>query len=331
MAPGVLWLRLPLPIAMDHVNAFALDDGDGWTLVDPGADCPGVRAALDASLASPRMAGKPVTRVIATHHHPDHIGMAGHFIAQGARLWTTRTAWLMARAEQGNRTGFPDRATVAYWKRAGMPAEQIAQREKTPEKMSLGVAPLPLGYRRIAAGEVISAAGRRWRIETGEGHAPEHAVLWSLDDDLVIGGDQLLPSISANLGVWPTEPEADPVGDWIESCRRFLPLAEDRHLVLPGHRLPYTGLPLRLNQMIDSHLSALDRLRETLAKGEIIAPKCFPILFRRAISEGIYTLALAEALGNLNYLMRRAEVRRITDGDGVWRWSLWDTQRAGQG
>lgn len=240
VAPGILWLRLPLPMALDHVNAWALEDEDGWTLVDPGYDDPGCRSAVEAALATPRMAGKAVKRVIVTHHHPDHIGMAGVFVAQGAGLMTTRTAWLMAQTLSVAKFDLPDQQTIAYWRAAGMDGAQLARRSAAPAfAMWQKVAPLPLGYRRVVTGETITAGGRRWRVETGDGHAPEHAVLWSLDDDVVIGGDQFLPSISPNLGVYAMEPEADPVKDWLDSCQRFLTTAEERHLVLPGHRTPY--------------------------------------------------------------------------------------------
>lgn len=321
VAPGVLWLRLPLPMALDHVNAYALDDGDGWTLVDPGINTPACRAALEAALAGP-LAGRPVRRVIVTHYHPDHIGLAGWLQARGAALITTRTSWLFARMLQLDEQPLPVSETLAFWRAAGMEPGLLARRaQERPFNFADSVHPLPLGYQRIREDDVIAAGGRRWRVRIGEGHAPDHATLWSEDDDLVLGGDQLLPSISANLGVYATEPAADPVADWLESCRRFQPLAQERHLVLPGHKLPFTGLPLRLRQMIENHEGALNRLRALLAEGPRPATACFPALFKRPIGEAEYGLALVEAVAHLNHLLHLGELRRETR-DGIWIWTL---------
>ena len=321
IAEGVLWLRLPLPMALDHVNAYALDDGEGWTLVDPGIDTPACRAALQAAFVGP-LAGKPVTRVLVTHYHPDHIGLAGLLQAWGAELWTTRTSWLFARMLQLDEQPVPVAETLDFWRFAGMEHDLHARRSlERPFNFADCVHPLPLGFRNIAEGDLIEAGGRRWRVRIGHGHAPDHATLWSEDDDLILGGDQLLPSISANLGVYATEPMADPVADWLESCRSFQPLAREEHLVLPGHKLPFRGLPLRLRQMIENHTGALDRLRGLLAQGPKSAAQCFPALFKRPIGEGEYGLALVEAMAHLNHLLLRDEVSREVE-DGVWLWSL---------
>jgi glyoxylase-like metal-dependent hydrolase (beta-lactamase superfamily II) len=261
VAPGILWLRLPLPMALDHVNVYALDDGTGWTIIDTGMDSRRSRAIWQGLLDGP-LAAKPVTRVIVTHHNPDHVGLAGWFQSNGASLLMTRTAWLLARMLVLDEQALPTAEQIAFWRAAGMDADQLAAKsQERPFNFADCVAAMPIGYTRIAAGDVLTIAGRRWQVHVGHGHAPEHAVLFSLEDDLVLGGDQLLPSISPNIGVYATEPESDPLGEWIASCHAFQALAHDHHLVLPGHKLPYTGLPTRLAQMIDSHHSALARLR----------------------------------------------------------------------
>ncbi|MDT8857232.1 MBL fold metallo-hydrolase [Paracoccaceae bacterium Fryx2] len=319
VAEGVLWLRLPLPMALDHVNVYALDDGDGWTVLDTGFDSRRSRAIWEALMAGP-LGGRPVTRVVVTHHHPDHIGLAGWFQARGAELVTTRTAWLYARMLVLDEQPLPLPQQITYWQRAGMDPALLAKRAaERPFNFADCVTPLPPGFTRIQEGDTIPMAGRRWRVRTGDGHAPEHATFWSMDDDLILGGDQLLPSISANIGVYPTEPEADPLGEWLESCRRFQPHARAGHLVLPGHKLPFTGLPTRLPQMIDNHIAALDRLRDLLAEPQTAA-ECFPALFRRAIGEGEYGLALVEAVAHLNHLLARGEVARTLTPDGAWLW-----------
>lgn len=326
VAPGVLWLRLPLPMALDHVNVYALADDDGWTLVDTGLDGRRTRAIWEGLLAGP-LAGRPVARVIVTHHHPDHIGLAGWFQAQGAELLTTRTAWLYARMLVLDVQERPTPAGLQFYQRAGLSPEALAARAaERPFNFADVVAPMPLGFRRIAEGDILQAAGRRWQVRVGHGHAPEHATLWSLEDDLILGGDQLLPGISANIGVYPTEPDADPLADWLTSTRSFLPHAHAGQLVLPGHKLPFTGLPFRLAQMEENHLSALDRLRAHLTSPRTAA-QCFVPLFRREITGGEAGLALVEAVAHLNHLAARGEVTRHLTPEGAWAFQIVATDR----
>ena len=320
VAPGVLWMRLPLPMALDHVNVYALEEEGGWTVVDTGFDSRRGRAIWTALREGP-LAGRPILRVIGTHHHPDHIGLAGWLMADGAELMMSRTAWLTARMLTLDVQDRPAPETLAFWRRAGMPAALLERRaSERPFNFADMVHPLPLGFTRLVDGQQVTFGRRRWRIAMGHGHAPCHATFWSLDDDLVIGGDQLLPGISPNLGVYPTEPEADPVGEWLDSCTKMLALAGPRHHVLPGHKLPFTGLPTRLTQLIDNHRAALARLAEALAAGPRTAVGCFDILYRRPIGEGEFGLALVEAVAHVNHLRHAGVVQQVGETDGAALW-----------
>jgi glyoxylase-like metal-dependent hydrolase (beta-lactamase superfamily II) len=319
VAEGVLWLRLPLPMALDHVNVFAIDEGDSWTILDTGFDTRKSRAIWEAILSGP-LRGKPVGRVIVTHYHPDHIGLAGWFVARGAALATTRTSWILARMLTLDVQPAPTEETLAFYRRSGMdPALYEQRKTERPFNFADCVHSLPAGYDRIVEGQEISLGGRRWITRIGHGHAPEHATFWSLEDNLVIGGDQLLPSISPNLGVYANEPEADPVAEWLDSCHRFTGFATEEHFVLGGHKLPFIGLPTRLRQLIENHVGALGRLVDHLQTPKR-GGECFLPLFKREIGAGEYGMALAETIAHLNHLHQTGRARRFLGEDGAYLW-----------
>ncbi|MFV0492296.1 MAG: MBL fold metallo-hydrolase [Pseudorhodobacter sp.] len=319
VADGILWMRLPLPMALDHVNVFALEEPDGWAIIDTGFDSPETRAIWERLISGP-MGGRPITRVLITHHHPDHIGLAGWFQRRGAELLTTRTAWIYARMLVLDEQDRPSPEEIAFWQGAGMAADLLEERRnERPFNFADVVAPLPHGFTRLRDGDMLRLGRRDWLIRTGDGHAPEHATLWQKDGPLILGGDQLLPSISANIGVYANEPMADPLAEWLQSCRRFMPHAQADQLVLPGHKLPFTGLPLRLHQMVVNHEGALMRLLDHLSRPRRAA-ECFLPVFKREITGSAYGLALIEAMAHLNHLLHRGAIRRTMGKDGAWRW-----------
>jgi glyoxylase-like metal-dependent hydrolase (beta-lactamase superfamily II) len=310
-----------MPMALDHVNVYALEDPDGWTVIDTGMNSGRTRAAWEKLVAGP-LGGRPVRRVVATHHHPDHIGLAGWFRDRGAELLAPRTAWLYARMLTLDVQERPAAETLAFWKAAGMGPEMLERRARErPWNFADAVAPLPLGFTRLTEGQCVRMGGRDWVVRMGDGHAPEHATFWSLDDPLVIGGDQLLPGISPNISVYATEPDADPLGEWLAACHRFRPLANEDHLVLPGHKLPFRGLPRRLDAMIGNHLAALDRLAAHLEK-PAAASACFVPIFGREIEGDAYGLALGEAVAHLNHLRATGRAIREQGAEGVWLWRV---------
>jgi glyoxylase-like metal-dependent hydrolase (beta-lactamase superfamily II) len=317
VADGVLWARVPLPMALDHVNVYFLREASGWAMVDTGLDTRRTRALLERLWAA---LDGPVTRLLVTHYHPDHVGLAGWLHERGAEIIATRTAWLTTRMLQLDLQERPDEQTVAFWRRNGMDAAVIARRlGERPFNFADCTAPLPLGYTRIRAGDRLRLGGRAWRVEEGNGHAWEHAVLFEEDGPLVLAGDQILPGISPNIGVHASEPMSDPLAAWLASCRALGAHARDDQLVLPGHKLPFHGLPLRLRQMAANHEHALDRLVAHLARPRT-GGACFAPLFKREIDAGTYGLAFVEAVAHLNHLLLAGRARRWDRGDGVWLW-----------
>ncbi|WP_088621965.1 MBL fold metallo-hydrolase [Oceanicola sp. 22II-s10i] len=320
IAEGVLWLRVPMPTVLNHVNVYALDDGDkGWTIIDSGPHRPQTVEQWEALMKGP-LKGRPVWRVLITHHHPDHVGMLGWFMERGAEHWTSRVSYLLSRMLVLDVETEATPQTIAYWKTAGMPPEMIAKRSKQrPMNFADIVHPIPPGFVRLQEGETVEAGGRTWDVRLGGGHAPEHITLWSRDCNLVIGGDQLLPSISPNVGVQAAEPFADPLADWLEACERLSTYAREDQFVLPGHKLPYYGLPTRLNQLIVNHHHGLDRLVDYIAEPKTVV-ECFPPLFKRQIVEEIYHLAMIEAYAHLNHLMYEGRATRTLREDGAYLW-----------
>lgn len=320
VADGVLWARLPLPMALDHVNVYFLREGAGWAMVDTGFDTKKTRRILERIQAGP-LGGLPIVKVVATHHHPDHIGLAGWLMdTQGAELVTTRTAWLTARMLVLDEHVVPSPETLEFWRKNGMDAAVLEQRKtERPFNFADMVYLLPLGFSRVEDGDRIRLGDRLWDVRFGQGHAPDHAVFYGVDHPLVLGGDQLLPSISPNLGVYATEPEADPVGEWLTACTRLNAYAQEDHLVLPGHKLPYTGLPVRMRQLADNHYGALDRLEKHLDSPKV-GGECFAPLFKRTVTDGIYGLAFVETIAHLNHMWKSGRATRVARDDGVYLW-----------
>jgi len=320
VAPGILWIRLPLPMALNHVNVYALDDGDGWVIIDTGYHSNRGVALWETLLQGP-LAAKPVKKVLMTHHHPDHIGNVGWFQKEHrVELISTRTAWLYSRMIVLDTHDKWAPELAAFYKSTGMEKAIYEERlNGKPFNYADIVHPMPLGFTRICQDDVLTIGNRTWTVHIGNGHAPAHATLWCNEESLVIAGDQILPGISSNVGVYATEPDADPLSEWLESCERLSGIATEDHLVFPGHKLPFTGLPARLHQLIENHHSGLKRLLVFLETPRT-AVDCFPVLFKRKIEGGNYGLAMVEAMAHLNHLLIADKVIRTADCDGVWIW-----------
>ena len=311
VAPGVFWLRMPLPFSLNHINLWVLDDGAGWAIVDTGLNT-GQGKKTWAGLFAGVLAGKPVTRVIVTHYHPDHLGLAGWLCERwGLPLEIARTEYLLARTLTLDIRDAPPAEAVEFYSRAAWPEARLAAfREKSWGGFSKVVYPLPAGFKRIQDGDVLKIGGRDWRIVTGRGHSPEHSCLVS--DGLMIAGDQVLPRITSNVSVYPTEPHADPLGDWLDSLDHLGHLDAGLR-VLPAHNEPFEGLHARLDQLRDDHMDKLGKLEAFCIEPRTVF-ETFPVLFRRPVGDSDTMAATGEALAHLHWLERRGQLVRGRDG-----------------
>ena len=321
VATGVLWMRLSMPIALNHINVYAVEDGDGWAVIDTGLNIPDSRDRWEAMLAGP-LGGRPVTRVVCTHMHPDHIGLAGWLCDRfAAPLVMTRLEYVTGRMLLAD-TGQPaPEAGAAHYRAAGWDEGQIETYRREYGQFGRAVSPMPSGYVRMREGDRLRLGGHDWRVVLGEGHSPEHACLWRKADGVVLGGDQILPKISSNVSVWPTEPDADPLGDWLESLERMKTVFPDDVLVLPSHGEPFRGVQARLDALIRGHETALKRLERSLETPKR-AVDVFPALFARVVGDGVRGMATGEALAHLNYLLKRGRITRSRDRAGVDWWTM---------
>jgi len=318
LADGIGWMRSPVPGSLNHINLWILDDDDagagGVALVDTGLDIPAAREAWEAVLAGP-LAGRKVNRIVCTHFHPDHLGLAGWLCERfGVRLWMTRGEWLYARMLTTDIRDTPPAEALAYWRGAGWSEERIAmEAAKGWGRFAAMVSPVPVAFARLQDGDSLRIGGRDWRIVVGSGHSPEHACLVDHEGRIMIAGDQVLPRITSNVSLSLSEPEGDPLGEWLASIARLRRLPADL-LVLPSHGEPFTGLHARLDSLAGGHRGRLDALHEHLAEPRR-AVDCFAVLFGRKIDDGILGLATGEALAHLRHLeVEGLASREVVDG-----------------
>jgi glyoxylase-like metal-dependent hydrolase (beta-lactamase superfamily II) len=319
IAPGVHWLRMPLPFALDHINLWLLDDGEGYTIIDCGFASDETRALWEKIFAV-QVNGRTVVRVVATHFHPDHMGLA-HWLTQrfGVELWAPQAEFLMAHAVREHIGPFASEPLIELFRTNGIDADKLELVKQRGNSYSRGVPKLPVNFRRIMDGDALQINGRSWRVIMGYGHSPEHAALYCEEMAVLISGDMVLPSISTNVSVWAADPLGNPLKLFLESITRYGQLPTDT-LILPSHGLPFRGLKQRVAQLHQHHL---ERLAEVEAACGVPRHACdlLPVLFRRKLDMHQIFFAIGESIAHLHYLEEKARLMRITDGDGVIRFA----------
>jgi glyoxylase-like metal-dependent hydrolase (beta-lactamase superfamily II) len=326
VAPGVFWLRMPLPFALDHINLWLLRDTfrgrDGWTLVDTGVATDVLRAHWETVIAG-ALDGLPIVRVLCTHTHPDHVGLARELCDRfGAPLWMTLGEYAIGRILSVAMPGANPDAAYQHYKRHGMPdgpqLEALAQKGR--RHFPSLVPAMPLSFRRIVHDEPIPIGGRTWRVIVGTGHSPEHAALHCAGDALLISGDMVLPRISTNVSVFDLEPEANALAWYLASLARFEPCAAAT-LVLPSHGRPFRGLHRRLAQLRAHHDDRLAAVAAACRRGPHTAASIVPVLVGREFDAHQMMFALGESLAHLHALWHDGALVREVGTDGVVRFS----------
>ncbi|HEY4067227.1 MAG TPA: MBL fold metallo-hydrolase [Burkholderiaceae bacterium] len=320
IAPGILWIRMPLPFRLDHINLWALADGDGWTIVDTGVRNEESLATWRALFSRFADAG-PVRRVIVTHMHPDHVGLAGWLTRKfDCRLWMTRLEYLHCRTLLADTGREAPADALAFYRRAGWSEAATESYKARFGDFGKLIYALPDSYRRIRDGEVLRIGTHEWRVVVGSGHCPEHACLYCEELKLLISGDQILPRISSNVSVHPMEPDANPMAEWLASLDKIEREVPDDVLVLPAHNDAFRGLHARIKRLRDGQHEAFERLRARLQEGPQRAVDVFAALFHRPIGEAnvaLLGMATGESTACLNYLTASGEAQRTLDAEGV--------------
>jgi glyoxylase-like metal-dependent hydrolase (beta-lactamase superfamily II) len=317
IAPGVHWLRMPLPFALDHINLWLLEDKGAWVVIDCGIGDDATRSFWDRIFAE-RIAVRPVNRLVVTHHHPDHAGLAAWLIERtGAEFWMPQAEYFAAHAMREQTAGFAFDNAIAMFTRNGVTGETLALLQERRSNYRSRVPAFPSSYRRLMEGQSLEIGGRRWRVVMGYGHAPEHAALHCEELGVLISGDMVLPKISTNVSVWPNEPEGNPLALFLDSITRYATLPATT-LILPSHGMPFRGLRERVAQLQEHHRLRLGELLEVCDVPRTAAD-VLGTLFRRSLDTHQLYFAMGEAMAHLHFLYYEGRLARETEG-GVVRY-----------
>ncbi len=305
IAPGILWLRLALPFALNHVNIYLIEDGDGWAVLDTGINDARSRAWWEALLDGPLRQRRP-TRLIATHCHPDHVGLAG-WLAEKCEieLVMSRTEYLSAQLHRRWAEPAEIAAHRGFYTSCGLDEPSIGALLERDIGYRWLTTDLPPAYRRIAAGDVLNVGGRRFEVLTGGGHAPEQVMLLCRDENLFLAADQVLAKISPNVSVWPQEPASDPLGDYLRSLAELAASVPEDAFVLPAHNLPFHGLHARVAELTRHHDRRCQDILDACTAEPRLPAEIVPLLFPRKLDAHQTSFAFGEALAHINYMLRR--------------------------
>ena len=321
VAPGILWARMPMPMALDHINVYLLHEEDGWTLVDTGLNLASTRELWEKIIET-QLGGLPVKRLVCTHCHYDHAGVAAWLSEKyQIPLLMTYGEYFMMRGLMGPPPDPLPPDLLDFYQRAGMGEVAVQTMFATLRKDPF-MPPIPTSYQRIRNGDSLRIGTREWVVVIGEGHSPEHACLYNASDRLLIAGDQLLPRISSNVMLSPVEPEGNPLKLWLQSLDRLSQLAADT-LVLPSHQSVYRGLHARVDELHAHHRQQFDLICTELGQSQgATAMALMQVQFPKVRHAMDQLMGLGETLAHLSWLLREGLINRVLDDDGCHQFSL---------
>lgn len=323
--PGVRWIRMALPFALDHINLWLLEDEidgkRGWTVVDCCISHDASKAQWEAIFAN-ELQGLPILRVIVTHMHPDHIGLAYWLCERWqAPLWISATDYNVARMNTLHSSGNGGEAAAAFFAAHGLTDPESVEKIRGRTNYYSGLVPdVPRRYHRMMGGDTIRIGAHDWHCISGFGHAPEHIALHCEALQVLIGGDMMLPRISTNVSVYEVEPESNALTQFLDSIDKFLPLHADT-LTLPSHGKPFKGLHTRIQQLHDHHSERLAEVMQACEQAPQSAADILPVMFKRKLDLHQTTFAMGESIAHLHALWFGGKLRRTLDADGIYRFS----------
>ncbi len=308
--PGIFWARLALPFRLDHVNIYLVEDGAGLALIDTGIDNKASRAAWEALLALP-LKGRKLTRIIATHFHPDHIGLAGWLCERfDLQLAMSQTEYLISLNIRLDPQALRSEPYRSFYRSHGLSAEGTEVLLGHGLNYLRMVATPPRTFLRLVAEEKVKLGSREFEVMTGAGHSPEQVMLYSRDDNLILSGDQILAKISPNVSVEAMDPDGDPLGLYLHSLEKLKATLPEDVLVLPGHNLPFVGLRTRANELIAHHEARCRAIVEACKVEPQTVADLVPVIFGRPIEDPHQLVfAFGEALAHVNAMIRGEQLR----------------------
>ena len=321
--PGILWIRLPLPYRLNHVNIYVLDDGAGWTVIDTGI---GTDQSIQAwrTLMAGVLTGRPVNRIICTHHHPDHVGMVGWLCREtGAELLMGEVEFLLAQYYANAPHAIDGRAFRQLYLLHGLSEDFVAHMMSEGHDYQRRTTGLPLSFTRLVAGQTVMIGERAFEIVTGGGHSSLQVMLYCREDGLFVAADQVLPRITPNIGVAGIEPSSDPLQHFFTSLASIREAIPDGALTLPGHDWPFTGLHQRIDTLVEHHHARCDIVAEACRDGARTVADLVPVLFDQHLSHHQMSFAFAETLSHVNYMIGQGRLGLDTSGP-VWSVGLTD-------
>lgn len=318
VAPGILWMRIPLPFRLDHVNIYLIKDAGGWAVFDTGLNTEASKATWESLLSGPL--SPRLTRIIVSHFHPDHIGLAGWLARRfDLPLLTSQTSYLGCINISLSPGALEAKPYRDFYLQHGLDSETTSSvLTRGHEYLSL-VTALPLTFRRLVAGDVLKIGGRSFLVFSGDGHAPEQIMLYCVDDKLFLAADQILAKISPNVSVWAVEPGGNPLDLYLRSLNGLKGAISEDALVLGGHQLPFYGLQSRVDELVQHHERRCSAIAKACTNKGCSAADLVPVLFHHKLDPHQMGFAFAEVQAHVNFMLERGEL--------TWEESLADIQR----